>query len=198
MNKWTKMKDYGGGSHYDQGVTYKYACETWLTDRQGERVAFIERYRTQGGRMIEAHSKYRAWLLDSNGVPTQLGEYDEINLTECKSLVEYALSKDDLIRYSFARLGFSPHSLVYTVDMAKYPQITLTDVGKWVRDKEKGLRGYEGQYMVFNGFSLEFYHHVLKRAGVDHKELVYELNQWANKSAESHQEVCKEMFSNEL
>ena len=93
MNKWTKMEDYGGVPHYDSdlGVTYKYACETWLTDRKGERIAFIERYRTQGGRMISSHSKYRAWLIDSNGEPTQLGDYDEINLTECKNLVEYDL-----------------------------------------------------------------------------------------------------------
>ena len=100
--KWSKMEDLSCGSHYDSemGCTYRYAAETWLTDKEGVRIASIERWSTRGNKDWSAHSRYIAWIYP-NGEPQQISNTHQplmdTTLSECKGWVFGNLINNGLV-----------------------------------------------------------------------------------------------------
>lgn len=109
-----------------------------------------------------------------------------------------------LIRYSHDNNRKMPYAKVYAINpnfKDLYPDITFKHIHGWLKEK---VGGYEGEFFEMDDWGyISFQHLVLKRAKVNYKSLIHELNGWGSafksepkvKEFRPHKEVCMEMFS---
>ena len=80
---WSKMEDlqfHNTRTDYETGVTYTYAAETNLVNKEGNRIAGIERWGSRG-----FGSLYIVWIFDNTKKESQPYEFTNTNLKECKA-----------------------------------------------------------------------------------------------------------------